>query len=124
MGVAEGHGGLQTHFRRLCRFLVEEGHSLLVFAGSNGAVAWSEFGASEAFEAARFSYQPTATVEHLTKWVQIARLGLAARRFRPDLFIAVNCGRGFVAVKRALPNVFGFYGEVVEDYPAGDALRT
>jgi glycosyltransferase involved in cell wall biosynthesis len=124
MGVAEGRGGLQTHFRRLCGFLMQEGHRVLVFAGSNGAVGGSTSGVAETFAEQRFTYQPTGTLARLFKCVEIARLGLAARRFRPDLFIAVNCGHAFVAVKRALPKVFGFYGEVVDDYPSGDSLRT
>src|SRR5262245_31689759 len=84
MGVAEGCGGLPTHFRRLCGFLTQEGHRVLVVAGSNGAVDRSEAGGAEAFAEQRFTYQPKGTAARLIKCVEIARLGLAARRFHPD----------------------------------------
>lgn len=120
MGSAQGHGGLQTHFRMLVPFLIREGHQV-------GAINVAD-SAEGVVRGNAFTYVMPHTVG--SPWATLRKsLGFLfarrrAARFMPELFIGTAIGRAYAQIAQSLPaKTFKIWEEVWGEIPKNDPLR-
>ena len=123
MGTGQGLGGLHTHFLRLLRFLVAEGHETGAFVVAD---AGQEFMMPDGVKfSVRMPHSAASFWDRVRKFVALQRLGSVLRREAPDLFIAAATGRAYARIARIARarGAFAIWQEVV--LPSqGDALHS
>jgi glycosyltransferase involved in cell wall biosynthesis len=98
LGYCNGLGGGPTHFRLLTRFLISEGHTVFEVGIADDARDLPVVEAPSRVHA--IAYQTPTFWARAGKVLQFARLAVAIRRFRPELFVTVGYGYSYAPFAR------------------------
>ncbi|MEQ1747872.1 MAG: glycosyltransferase [Prosthecobacter sp.] len=101
IGNNSGTGGAQTAFRKLCEFLCNEGHEVFVIALQSQN---SSFPISATHTSIKIDAESTSLIAKFRKCLKLIGAGRQARRFAPDVFIAVGLAKSASFIASRLSN--------------------
>lgn len=125
IGPSGSFGGLQTHFKLLNAFLVDEGHSVFQCLVQTQRSTRSDAISLKDVSGKIFVLSPLSSPHGKIMAIpQLLRLIYEARKFRPDMIIASSMGLRYVLIGAFAPGAtIKFYQEVIGDIPIHDELR-
>lgn len=96
MGNNSGAGGAQTAFRKLCEFCCSEGHEVSTITLPTMSFSWP---APATLTSTNRGAESRSSIAMIWKYLKLARASRDAKRFAPDVFIAVGLAKSanFVA---------------------------
>jgi glycosyltransferase involved in cell wall biosynthesis len=98
LGFCSGLGGGPTHFRLLTRFLISEGHKVFAVGITDDVRDLPAVNPPSRVHA--MAYQAGTVLGRAIKALKFARLAVAIRRFRPELFVTIGYGHSYVPFAR------------------------
>ncbi len=90
LGNNSGYGGAQTAFRKLCEFCSNDGHEIIAIALQSGHAVAPQIASSELIVV---DAESRSLMAKARKWFRLVRAVVIARKFSPDVFVAVGLAK-------------------------------